>query len=80
VRQLGPDVATEVHGDGSANGQRRTVKPGITFRVFVSSTFQDFAAERNALEKRVWPAMRDPGDATPISPGPISGGRTHRDT
>ena len=35
------------------------VRPGITFRVFVSSTFQDFAAERDALQKRVWPRLRE---------------------
>ncbi len=29
-----------------------------TFRVFVSSTFQDFAAERNALQARVWPKLQ----------------------
>ena len=30
-----------------------------TFRVFVSSTFEDFAVERNVLRSRVWPSLRD---------------------
>lgn len=30
-----------------------------TFRVFVSSTFDDFAVERNVLRTEVWPALRD---------------------
>lgn len=30
-----------------------------TFRVFVSSTFEDFAVERNVLRAQVWPALRD---------------------
>jgi hypothetical protein len=30
-----------------------------TFRVFVSSTFEDFAVERNVLRTEVWPALRD---------------------
>lgn len=30
-----------------------------TFRVFVSSTFSDMAAERNALQERVFPRLRD---------------------
>ncbi len=30
-----------------------------TFRVFVSSTFSDFVAERDALRERVWPRLRD---------------------
>ena len=29
------------------------------FRIFVSSTFGDFQAEREALRDRVWPALRD---------------------
>lgn len=29
-----------------------------TFRIFVSSTFSDLKAERNALQKRVWPQLR----------------------
>jgi hypothetical protein len=29
-----------------------------TFRVFVSSTFSDFAAERDALRRQVWPRLR----------------------
>ena len=30
----------------------------LTFRVFVSSTFSDLVAERNALQERVFPALR----------------------
>jgi hypothetical protein len=30
-----------------------------TFRVFVSSTFEDFAVERNVLRSEVWPRLRD---------------------
>lgn len=30
-----------------------------TFRVFVSSTFEDFAVERNVLRAEVWPSLRD---------------------
>jgi WD40 repeat protein len=30
-----------------------------TFRIFVSSTFNDFRAERNALQERVFPRLRD---------------------
>lgn len=33
------------------------VRPGTTFRVFVSSTFRDFVAERNALQEKVWPEL-----------------------
>lgn len=43
----------------AADDQRRMVKLGITFRVFVSSTFRDFAAERNALQEHVWPRLRE---------------------
>jgi hypothetical protein len=34
--------------------------PGVTrtFRIFVSSTFEDLKAERNALQKHVWPKLR----------------------
>lgn len=31
----------------------------LTFRVFVSSTFSDMIAERNALQKRVFPKLRE---------------------
>jgi hypothetical protein len=31
---------------------------GRTFRVFVSSTFSDLVAERNALQERVFPRLR----------------------
>jgi len=30
-----------------------------TFRIFVSSTFSDLVAERNALQEDVWPKLRD---------------------
>jgi hypothetical protein len=30
-----------------------------TFRIFVSSTFSDLKAERNALQKRVFPRLRE---------------------
>jgi NACHT domain- and WD repeat-containing protein len=33
--------------------------PGRTFRVFISSTFSDLEAERNALQERVFPRLRD---------------------
>jgi len=31
----------------------------LTFRVFVSSTFSDLKAERNALQKNVFPQLRE---------------------
>jgi hypothetical protein len=34
------------------------VQPGKIFRVFVSSTFSDLKAERNALQERVFPRLR----------------------
>ena len=30
-----------------------------TFRIFVSSTFSDLKAERNALQERVFPKLRE---------------------
>ena len=33
--------------------------PGRTFRVFISSTFSDLEAERNALQEHVFPRLRD---------------------
>jgi hypothetical protein len=30
-----------------------------TFRVFVSSTFSDLVAGRNALQREVWPRLRE---------------------
>lgn len=33
--------------------------PSRTFRVFVSSTFEDFAVERNVLRTEVWPELRE---------------------
>ncbi len=35
------------------------VQASRTFRVFVSSTFSDLKAERNALQERVFPRLRD---------------------
>lgn len=32
---------------------------GLTFRIFVSSTFEDLTEERNALQKKVFPVLRD---------------------
>jgi len=32
---------------------------GKTFRIFISSTFSDLKAERNALQARVFPQLRD---------------------
>ncbi|MGC9319315.1 MAG: AAA family ATPase, partial [Armatimonadota bacterium] len=36
-----------------------TVRDSITFRVVVSSTFRDFVAERNALQREVWPRLQE---------------------
>jgi hypothetical protein len=33
--------------------------PDLTFRVFVSSTFSDLVAERNALQEHFFPRLRD---------------------
>ena len=35
------------------------VQASRTFRVFVSSTFSDLKAERNALQERVFPRLRE---------------------
>ncbi len=43
----------------AADDRGRRVSPGITFRVFVSSTFRDFAVERSVLQERVWPRLRE---------------------
>ncbi len=42
----------------AATDARRTVRPVISFRVFVSFTFRDLTMERNALQERVWPRLR----------------------
>jgi hypothetical protein len=34
-------------------------QPSRTFRIFVSSTFSDLKAERNALQEKVFPRLRD---------------------
>ena len=31
----------------------------LTFRVFISSTFSDLVADRNALQERVFPRLRE---------------------
>ena len=31
----------------------------LTFRVFISSTFSDLVAERNALQEKVFPRLRE---------------------
>ena len=36
----------------------RPLHASMTFRVFVSSTFNDFIAERNALQREVWPRLQ----------------------
>ncbi len=38
---------------------RKVARQSRTFRIFVSSTFSDLVAERNALQERVWPKLRD---------------------
>ena len=35
------------------------ITDGRTFRIFISSTFSDLKAERNALQKRVFPRLRE---------------------
>ncbi|MRS05685.1 DUF4062 domain-containing protein, partial [bacterium] len=35
------------------------MNPSRTFRIFVSSTFSDLKAERNALQERVFPRLRE---------------------
>ncbi|GIW92448.1 MAG: hypothetical protein KatS3mg110_0489 [Pirellulaceae bacterium] len=35
------------------------VRRDLTFRIFVSSCFQDFVRERNALQERVFPELRE---------------------
>ena len=35
------------------------IQPGRTFRAFVSSTFSDLKAERNALQTYVFPRLRE---------------------
>jgi hypothetical protein len=37
-----------------------------TFRIFVSSTFSDLKAERNALQVRVFPRLRDLARGIPV--------------
>jgi WD40 repeat protein len=41
-----------------ANGDRATNPGPQTFRVFISSTFSDLKAERDALQRRVFPRLR----------------------
>ena len=35
------------------------IRRDLTFRVFVSSTFSDLVAERNALQEHVFPRLRE---------------------
>jgi len=35
------------------------VQPSRTFRIFVSSTFSDLKAERNTLQEKAFPRLRD---------------------
>ncbi len=35
------------------------MRKDLTFRVFISSTFSDLIAERNALQENVFPKLRD---------------------
>ena len=41
------------------NAGRGLIRQSITFRVFVSSTFSDVKVERNALQERVFPKLRE---------------------
>jgi len=42
-----------------ATQTQHAVRESMTFRVFVSSAFRDLVAERNALQERVWPRLRE---------------------
>ncbi len=50
-----PVPEAEPEPEPKLDGTERT----RTFRVFVSSTFDDFAVERNVLRTRVWPVLRE---------------------
>jgi hypothetical protein len=59
------DVAPEVPARGGASPQAAAASPAKVrrgrapiFRVFVSSTFDDMAAERDALARLAWPQLR----------------------
>lgn len=43
----------------SPNRKGNINRPELTFRVFVSSTFSDLIAERNALQEEVFPRLRE---------------------
>jgi hypothetical protein len=43
--------------------------PACTFRIFISSTFSDLKAERNALQERVFPRLRELCQAHGALPG-----------
>jgi len=43
----------------SPNRKGNMNRPELTFRVFVSSTFSDLIAERNALQEEVFPRLRE---------------------
>jgi hypothetical protein len=47
------------NADGSGDGPVRTERRDLIFRVFVSSTFEDMKPERNALQKVVFPQLRE---------------------
>lgn len=58
-----PEPSSPVEGPAPTS---ETLEPPLvptgrtrTFRVFVSSTFEDFAVERNVLRSQVWPGLRD---------------------
>lgn len=56
-----PQPPTPAPGHPTTGHASPLPRPGPrarTFRVFVSSTFSDFAAERNVLRTRVWPELR----------------------
>lgn len=44
---------------GTQQRQIAMAKPSKTFRIFVSSTFSDLKEERNALQERVFPRLRE---------------------
>jgi hypothetical protein len=43
----------------SVEGETSMAQATRMFRIFISSTFSDLQAERNALQERVWPRLRD---------------------
>jgi tetratricopeptide (TPR) repeat protein len=53
-------MMTDPHASASTSGESSapTPIPGTTIRFFISSTFVDFQTERNVLQKRVFPELR----------------------